>query len=112
MRIASRGAAVTEVIGAPSRANKADPPRRSDGPGRSRISARRFEVEAGPLGSSRPVWKLATTRYFEKPAGIVTASSTLTLREAAYEEPIQGRQGDGDTDADEVRRVPQGRTRP
>jgi 4a-hydroxytetrahydrobiopterin dehydratase len=29
-------------------------------------------------------------RYLEKPAGIVTASSTLTLREAAYEEPIQG----------------------
>jgi hypothetical protein len=32
-------------------------------------------------------------RYFEKPAGIVTASGTLTLREAAYEEPIQGETG-------------------
>jgi Pterin 4 alpha carbinolamine dehydratase len=40
----------------------------------------------------------------------VTASGTLTLQKAAYEEPIHGRHGDGDTDADEVRRVPQGRT--
>jgi hypothetical protein len=28
-------------------------------------------------------------RYFEQPAGIATASSTLTLREATYDEPIQ-----------------------
>src|SRR5215216_1760662 len=49
-------------------------------------------------------------RFGRTTAGIVTASGTLTLREAAYEEPFKGRQGDGDTDADEMRRVPHRRT--
>jgi len=34
-----------------------------------------------------------TTGTSEEPAGIATASGTLTLREAAYEEPIQGETG-------------------
>jgi len=58
--------------------------------GRSRTSARRFGVEAGPRGSSRPGLRCDWTSGTSKPAGIVTASGTLNLRAAAYEEPIQG----------------------
>ena len=42
------------------------------------------------LGRSGSLRRDRDYRYFKKPAGIVTASSTLTPREAAYEEPISG----------------------
>jgi hypothetical protein len=59
--------------------------------------ARRFEVEAAePLGSSRRSGSLRRDRdyrYFEKPAGIVTASSTLTYETPLTRSRFKGRQG-------------------
>jgi hypothetical protein len=42
------------------------------------------------LGGASANLGIPTSSFRKKPAGIVTAGGTLTLREAAYEEPIQG----------------------
>jgi hypothetical protein len=45
------------------------------------------------LGGASANLGIPTSSLRKKPAGIVTAGGTLTLREAAYEEPIQGETG-------------------
>lgn len=60
-------------------------PPRADSKSRPGVSAH--------LGRSGSLPPRPGHAYVEKPAGIVTASGTLTLREAACEKPIQGETG-------------------
>jgi hypothetical protein len=67
------------------------------------------DVDVGELRDQHR-HSLTRPRWLRPAAGIVSSSATLTLGEAADEERFNRRLGDGDTGADEVCRVPQGRT--